>query len=100
MENESKGLAIASMVCGIAADVLMCCGIFGGILALLLGAVALVLGIMYKKKGGTSGMALAGIICGSIGLVVGVLWIAYVLVMIIFYGGIAGIGILSELANM
>jgi hypothetical protein len=63
-----KGMAIASMVCGIL-SVTICCGT--GLLAI----VAIVLGIISIKKPGCKGMALAGIICGAIGLVFTVIYV-------------------------
>jgi hypothetical protein len=62
-----KGLAIASMVCGILSLVLCCFDV----LALILSIAAIVLGIISKKKTENGkGMALAGIITGAIGLVI------------------------------
>ena len=63
-----KGMAIASMVCGIL-SITICCGT--GILAI----VAVVLGIISIKKPGCKGMALAGIITGAIGLVFTIIWV-------------------------
>lgn len=70
MPQEPKkpvGLAVASMVLGIVALVLSCCvpylPIVLALLAVVLGAVSLA-----KKMGGT-GMAVAGLVCGIIGLV-------------------------------
>lgn len=54
-----KGLAIASMVCGIVS--FFCFGIILGVLAVIFGAVA-------KNKGYTGGMATAGIVLGVVGL--------------------------------
>ncbi len=63
-----KGMAIASMVCGIVS--FFCFGIVLGVLALIFGGVA-------KSKGYTGGMATAGIVLGCVGLGVYVaLWIA------------------------
>ncbi len=59
-----KGMAIASLICGIL-SLLLCCFSYVG---LVLGIVAIVLGIISKKKTENGkGMALAGIITGSIG---------------------------------
>lgn len=63
-EEISNGMAIASMVLGIVSIVL--CWWF--ILALPCGIVGLVLGCVYRYKGGKSGMSVAGIVCGSIGI--------------------------------
>ncbi len=56
-----KGLAIASLVCGIVS--FFCFGIVLGILAVVFGGIA-------KSKGYRGGMATAGIVLGIIGLAV------------------------------
>lgn len=66
-----KGLAVASMVCGIVSFF-----IFG----LVLGVLAIIFGGVAKSKGNTSPMATAGIVCGAIGLGL------YLLVLIICGG--------------
>lgn len=65
-QNEEKGLAIGGMVLGIISLVCCCTGWIG----IVVGIVGLVLSIIsiVKKKGG-KGMAIAGIICAAIGLV-------------------------------
>lgn len=69
--KESKGFAIASLVLGII-GLLCCCfgwiGMIFQVLALVFGIIVLV-----KKKAGR-GMAIAGIICGGIGLVVAIIF--------------------------
>ena len=54
-----KGLAIASLVCGIVS--FFCFGVILGLLAVIFGGVA-------KSKGYKGGMATAGIVLGVIGL--------------------------------
>lgn len=65
--NPSVGLAVASMVLGICALVLACCvpyiPIVLALLAVILGGISLA-----KKMGGT-GMAVAGLVCGILGLI-------------------------------
>lgn len=66
-QNESKGLAIASMVLGIVALVLFCIPyvcIPAGIIAIILGGVSIA-----TKKGG-KGMAIAGLVCAIVGVAV------------------------------
>lgn len=64
-----SGLNIASMILGII-SVLFCCGILGGYLGLFFSVPAVVLGIIgLAKKAPLKGMAIAGIICGGIGLI-------------------------------
>lgn len=67
----SKGLAIAAMVCGIL-SLVCCCTVY---LGFMLAIVAVVLGIisMSKKDLGGKGMALAGIITGACGLLIGII---------------------------
>lgn len=67
--KESKGLSIASMVLGILSTT-CCCGGIG----VLMGLAAIIMGAVGKKKGGR-GMAIAGIVCGSIGLVVSIIYL-------------------------
>lgn len=59
VSTPGKGLAIASMVCGIVS--FFCFGLVLGLLAVIFGAVA-------KSKGYTGGMATAGVVLGVIGL--------------------------------
>jgi len=78
MPQEQKGLSIASMVCGILSLVgCWCCG-----LGVVLAIVAIVLGIIGRKKGG-KGFALAGIICGSIGVITNLIYLAWYVFMIV-----------------
>ena len=68
--NGSKVFAIISLVCGILAILCMCCGWFG----IILGVAAVVLGILsIKKEEDAKGMAIAGIVCGGIGLIVAII---------------------------
>jgi len=71
--SKTNGLALTSMILGIA-SVVFC------YLNLPLGVVALILGVLGRRKieesGGAergSGMALAGIICGSVDILWGVI---------------------------
>ncbi len=67
-----KGLGIASMVCGIVA-VVFCWTIYLGIIC---GIVALVLGIIaLVKKAEGKGMSIAGVVTGAIGLVISVVFL-------------------------
>ncbi len=62
--------SIVSMICGILS--LVCCCVYG--LAITFGIVAIVFGILsiVKAKGGR-GMAMAGLICGGIGLLLSII---------------------------
>lgn len=66
VNKPSMGLAIASMICGILSILCCCFSYFGIVLAI----AALVMGIISvaQHKGG-KGMAVAGIVCGAIGLI-------------------------------
>ena len=65
----SSSLAIASMALGIVSIVLCAWYIIG----LSCAIVGLVLGCVYRAKGGTNGMSIAGIACSSVGLALGLL---------------------------
>ncbi|MFD5063002.1 DUF4190 domain-containing protein [Streptomyces sp. NPDC058394] len=75
----SNGMGTAAMVLGILAVCLFC---IYGIPSLILGALALIFGILGRKRvqrgeATNSGQALAGIIMGSIGMVLGVAIIGF-----------------------
>lgn len=65
MSAESGGFGIASMICGIIA-LLTCCL---WCLCIPLAVVSIVLGILQLQKGTAKGMAIAGIVCSGIALV-------------------------------
>ena len=74
-----KGKAIASMVTGICSIIPGCCWIW---LGLPLAIVALVLGFLSRKNNEDGkGMAIAGIVCGVVGLVVVIINIILVIVL-------------------
>lgn len=69
--DPTKGIAIASMVCGIISVVFCWFGYFA-IVALALGIVAVILSVKAGKASPTgqrSGMAVAGLVLGIIGIV-------------------------------
>lgn len=65
-KGQSTGLGIASMVCGILSIVTICCVPY---VPVILGIVAVVLGIVQIVKNEKKGMAIAGIVCGALGLI-------------------------------
>jgi hypothetical protein len=80
--GQSKGLALGSLICGILSFTI--CGSLG----ILLGPVAIVLGFLGKKRAdeqpaeyGGRGLALAGMITGVLGLLVGILALIYVVLV-------------------
>lgn len=69
-ESGSKVFGIISLVCGILGLLCSCCGWFG----ILLGVAAVVLGILsINKQEDAKGMAIAGIVCGGIGLLIAII---------------------------
>lgn len=83
-QPQQNQLAMWSMIIGIVSiPVGMCCGSFVGIGPIVLGAVALALGIISRGQIGRSygtqtgsSMGLAGIIMGSIAIVMGLAFLA------------------------
>ena len=70
MDEGANGLGIASMILGIVAILLACCA-GGKWLTFLVAAAGLILGIIALQKpkyGSSRGMALAGVICSVIAL--------------------------------
>lgn len=77
--NPNNGMAIGSLICGIAGILLCCCCGIGAVA----GIVGIILAICSKKSNGgkMSGMALAGLICSIIAIVFGAgYWIIDILV--------------------
>lgn len=65
-----KTFSIVSLICGIATIILSCIPCVC-LLCLLIGPAAVVFGILgLKKEGGSKGMCIAGIICGSVGFLI------------------------------
>jgi predicted Zn finger-like uncharacterized protein len=85
--SRANNLATTAMTLGIVSLVMStiggcCCGIFGAIIAIICGGLALVFGFMGREPG-SDGTAMTGIICGGIGLALGLL----VLILGIFWIG-------------
>ena len=73
----ASGLAIASMVCGIVSVLTFCAwylAVPAAVVALVLGGVAK--GRIKRGEAGGNGMATAGIVCGSVALVLSLLLVA------------------------
>ncbi len=81
MERQrTSGLAIASMVCGILSLVFFWVPLFGfllGIIAIIFGAVA-IRQIGREPNLGGRGMAIAGLVCGIVGVAGWVIFIAWI----------------------
>jgi len=81
MERQrTSGLAIASMVCGILSLVFFWVPVFGfllGIIAIIFGAVA-IRQIGREPNLGGRGMAIAGLVCGIVGVAGWVIFIAWI----------------------
>lgn len=86
-KKDPKGLGVAALVLGIIGLLFSCCG--GG---LLLGLIALILGIIYAVKSKKKGLGIAGIILGALSLL-----ISGILVVMVF---MAPAGIISALDDM
>ena len=82
------GSSIGSMVCGICSIVFCWCY---GIVGLILGIVAIALSMRSKNLDGgvTNGMAKAGLVCGIIGTIFGVLYIIYLIFVVLIAGASA-----------
>jgi predicted metalloprotease len=84
-QSPVSGLAVAAMVVGIVAIFPGCCLSYYGLIGL--GIVAIVFGVLARNqisagRGRGAGMALAGIILGSVGALLGIS-----LIMIVMFGG-------------
>ena len=92
-----KGLAIASMVCGIL-SIVLCCFTY---VSVILSVVAIVLGIVSKKKTTEgSGMALAGIITGAAALLITVFILILGAAMGAAFGGMSPEEVTQYLKNI
>lgn len=77
----ADGFAVASLVLGIVGIVGDCCYGVGAVLAV----VALVFGILSlarsrKRGAGVSGLAIAGVVLGGVGLILGVTFVTYLVI--------------------
>lgn len=84
-EKPGQGFAITGMVLGIASLVP-----FLWYFSIITGALGIVFGALAKKKGSTSGMATAGIVCGIIGVS---------LMVVIFLIGMSCVGAIANIAT-
>lgn len=76
MDGGSTGLAIASMILGIVALLVGCCAVYK-VVTILCAVFSIVFGVLSMQKGPQGkGMAIAGIVCSIIALVVQIVIIA------------------------
>lgn len=79
--KRQNGFAIASLVCGILSLVLCCTGILG----IPAGALSILFAVLSKRKGeALSGMSTAGVVTAVIGILLGILTVAYS-IYLLFY---------------
>ncbi len=92
-EKKNDGFSIASLVLGIL-SLLCCCIPYANCIEVVICILAIVFGAVSKKNsdGKKSPFAIAGLVCGIIGLV---LYIVLIIIGIAFYG----VNGLSELSN-
>ena len=88
-KGQGQGLGFASMVCGII-YLIGCCGLW--YVSIPLAVAAIITGIMQIVKNEARGMAIAGIVCGAIGVILSIL---------VIVGSVALItsGVYEELVN-
>lgn len=83
-EKKSSGLAITAFIFGLLSLISCCCclGCYGA-LNILFGVVAVILALVDRSKQKSfSGLALAGFICGIIGVILGIVLLAFIVIAI------------------
>jgi hypothetical protein len=93
--RETNGIAIAAGVCGIIA-VVLCWIPFVDYISIVLGALAIILGIVGLRRadgyGSGKGMAITGIVCGSVGLAIAFLFLLLIYSVILSVNVLSGAG--------
>ncbi len=80
VENNGKAFGIVSLVCGILSFPLSCCSIVGSYVGLIIAVTSFVFGVLsITKKESAKNMAIAGIICSSIAIVI------MIILLIVYY---------------
>lgn len=67
----SNGLAIAALVCGVIA-LLLSFMPFIGLVSVVIGAAAIITGVLGLRRGQSKGMSIAGIVTGALGLLISI----------------------------
>lgn len=67
----SNGLVIAALVCGVIA-LLLSFMPFIGLVSVLIGAAAIITGVLGLRRGQSKGMSIAGIVTGALGLLISI----------------------------
>lgn len=78
-KGQGTGFGIASMICGIV-SLIGCCGLW--YVSIPCAIAAIVLGIVQIVKNESKGMAVAGIVCGAIGLLLTIVVIILVAIFV------------------
>ena len=78
-KGNKKGAGIASMICGIV-SLVGCCGAW--YVSIPCAIAAIILGIVQCKKNKSKGMAIAGFICGGIGIIMSIVMLAAAVALI------------------
>lgn len=83
--RETNGIAIAAGVCGIIA-VVLCWIPFIDYISIVLGVLAIIFGILGVRRadayGSGKGMAITGIVCGSVGLAISLLFLLLIFAVV------------------
>jgi hypothetical protein len=94
--HQSNGIGIAAGVCGIIA-VALCWIPFVDYLSIVLGALAIIFGVLgvrhaNQSGGAGKGMAITGIVCGIVGLAIAIIFLLliYALVSSVTFVGLGG----------
>jgi len=72
--SQSNGMAVASLVLGILSILFGWIPIIG-LVSWILAPLGLVLSVLAMNKSASKGLAIAGVVCSSIGLLICILWV-------------------------
>lgn len=93
--RETNGIAIAAGVCGIIA-VVLCWIPFIDYISVVLGTLAIIFGIIGVRRadgyGSGKGMAITGIVCGTVGLAIALLFLLLIFAIVSSVNVVGGAG--------